>query len=101
MNVVILNGRLTADPKTRTANGKDGTIKFTEFTVACDRRGEGADFIRVSTSGKLAEACEKYLAKGKMVGVHGAIRTGNYKDKDGKTVYTTDVFADTVEFLSK
>lgn len=29
----------------------------------------------------------------------GRITTGSYKDRDGKTVYTTDVVADRVEFL--
>lgn len=31
--------------------------------------------------------------------MHGRIQTGSYKNKDGKTVYTTDVVADNVEFL--
>ncbi|MCI9640514.1 MAG: single-stranded DNA-binding protein, partial [Emergencia sp.] len=49
--------------------------------------------------GKQAENCEKYLAKGRLVGVQGRIQTGSYQNKDGVTVYTTDVVADRVEFL--
>ena len=49
--------------------------------------------------GKQAENCEKYLAKGKLVGVQGRLQTGSYTNKDGATVYTTDVVADRVEFL--
>ena len=39
------------------------------------------------------------LHKGSKVGIQGRLQTGSYKDKDGKTVYTTDVIADRVEFL--
>ena len=74
------------------------------FTVAIDRpvKKEGekqADFPRVICFGKQAENCERFLAKGRLVGVQGRIQTGSYKDKDGRTVYTTDVVADRVEFL--
>ena len=51
------------------------------------------------TFGKQAENCEKYLQKGRLVAVQGRIQTGSYKNKDGQTVYTTDVVADRVEFL--
>ena len=58
-----------------------------------------ADFIRIVVWGKQAENCANYLNKGKLVGVNGRIQTGSYDDKDGKRVYTTDVVANSVEFL--
>ena len=74
------------------------------FTVAIDRpvRAGGerqTDFPRVTVFGKQAENCEKFLAKGRLVGVQGRLQTGSYTNKDGVTVYTTDVVADRVEFL--
>lgn len=74
------------------------------FAVAVDREiktegGQNADFPRVVTFGKTATNCNKYLGKGDMVAVKGRIQTGSYKDEEGKTVYTTDVVADRVEFL--
>jgi single-strand DNA-binding protein len=39
------------------------------------------------------------LEKGRLVAVQGRLQTGSYKNKDGVTVYTTDVVADRVEFL--
>ena len=57
------------------------------------------DFPRVTVFGKQAENCERFLAKGRLVGVQGRIQTGSYTNKDGATVYTTDVVADRVEFL--
>lgn len=74
------------------------------FTVAIDRpvKADGdkqTDFPRVTVFGRLAENCEKFLAKGRLVGVQGRLQTGSYTNKNGVTVYTTDVVADRVEFL--
>lgn len=102
MNSVILIGRLTRDPEVRyTASTQ---MAVASFTVAIDRpvRAGGekqTDFPRVTVFGKQAENCEKYLAKGRLVGVQGRLQTGSYQNKDGITVYTTDVVADRVEFL--
>lgn len=94
MNNVTLLGRLTRDPEIR--EGKDGFI-VANYTLAVDRPfknkdGEReADFIRCQAFGKAAEFAETYLEKGMMIGVRGSIRTGSYENKDGQTVYTTDV----------
>ncbi len=58
-----------------------------------------ADFINVTLWGKTAEFAANYLGKGKMVGVQGRIQTGNYDDKDGKKVYTTEIMANNIEIL--
>lgn len=41
---------------------------------------------------------EKYLHKGTKIIVVGRIQTGSYKNKDGQTVYTTDVVVEEHEF---
>jgi single-strand DNA-binding protein len=74
------------------------------FTVAIDRpvsagKEKQTDFPRVTVFGKQAENCERYIFKGSLVGVQGSIKTGSYKNKDGATVYTTDIIANRVEFL--
>lgn len=48
--------------------------------------------------GKAAENCEKYLKKGRLVGIEGSIETGDY-ESNGKKVYFTDVKASRVEFI--
>lgn len=100
MNSVVLIGRLTADPKTSYTAAQMAVCKF---RVAVDRSGKdkGADFIPVTVFGKSAENCEKFLAKGRMVGVNGRIQTGSYEKSDGTKVYTTDVIANNVEFLDR
>ena len=102
MNSVVLIGRLTRDPELRYTSGTQMAVAT--FTVAIDRpvRAGGekqTDFPRVTVFGKQAENCEKFLAKGRLVGVQGRLQTGSYTNKDGATVYTTDVVADRVEFL--
>ena len=101
MNNVCLIGRLTRDPEIRdTQSG----MAIATFTLAVDRqvskdKERQADFIRITVFGKQAETVDRYLSKGRQVAVHGRIQTGSYKDKEGRTVYTTDVIADRVEFL--
>ena len=102
MNNVVLIGRLTKDPEIRYTSGTQMAV--CTFTVAVDRpvkpgEEKKADFPRITVFGKQAENCEKYLAKGRLVGIQGRIQTGSYTNKDGATVYTTDVVADRVEFL--
>ena len=100
MNNVVLIGRLTRDPELRYIPESQNAVAT--FTVAIDRpmsREKQTDFIRITVFGKSAENCERFLKKGRLVGIQGRIQTGSYKNKDGATVYTTDVVADRVEFL--
>ena len=102
MNSVVLIGRLTRDPEIRYTAGTQMAVAT--FTVAIDRpvragAEKQTDFPRVTVFGKQAENCERFLAKGRLVGIQGRIQTGSYTNKDGATVYTTDVVADRVEFL--
>lgn len=96
-------GRLTKDPEVRYISKSQMAVAA--FTVAINRdkdkhgNDRGADYIPVTAFGRQAENCERYLAKGRLVGVQGRIQTGSYTNKDGATVYTTDVVADRVEFL--
>ena len=99
-NIVCLTGRLTRDPDVRY---KD-ELAIARFTLATPRpRQTGheatSDFPSIIAFGKTAEMVEKYLTKGRLIGITGRIQTGNYTDKDGKKVYTTDVVAEKVEFL--
>ena len=102
MNQVCLIGRLTRDVELRYTAGSQTAVAT--MTLAINRpKREGqeqeADFPRVTVFGKQAENCEKFLAKGRLVGIQGRLQTGSYDDKNGNKVYTTDVIADRVEFL--
>jgi single-strand DNA-binding protein len=103
MNSVSLIGRLTRDPEVR--YGSDSQTAVGRLSIAIDRGKDrngndlGTDFPTVVCFGKTAENCERFLKKGRLVGVQGKIRTGKYENKNGQTVYTTEVYADRIEFL--
>lgn len=97
MNKTILIGRLTADPDIRQAN--ETTVA--RYRLAVDRRGEGTDFISCVSFGKTAEFADKYLKKGMKVATVGRIQTGQYTDKEGRKVYTTDVIVEECEFCER
>ena len=103
MNRVVLVGRLTKDPDTRTfeENGK----VVTRFILAVDRpfkNGDGereADFIPVVLWGRRAEIASEYMAKGRMISVSGRLQTGSYDDKEGKRKYSAEIIVDEFQFI--
>lgn len=99
MNKVILMGRLTKDPDVR--NTPDGK-SVARYTLAVDRKfskeDQKADFIQCVCWEKKAQFADQYLRKGTKVVVCGRIQTGKYTNKDGQTVYTTDVVVEDQEF---
>ena len=99
MNVVVLIGRLTRDPELRYIPETQNAV--CTFTLAVDRpmsREKQADFIRITVFGRQAENCAKFITKGRQVAVEGRIQTGSYQNKNGDTVYTTDVIANRGKF---
>lgn len=102
MNKVVLVGRLTRDPEIRYANNEKNTCTA-RFSLAINRKFKTngqyeADFPNCVAMGKTAEFVERYFHKGDMIALDGHIQTGSYTNKDGNKVYTTDVFAENVEF---
>lgn len=102
INRVVLVGRLTKDVELKyTPSG----VAMARFTLAVNRtfsnhQGEReADFINCLVWRKQAENAANYLSKGSLCGVEGRIQTGSYEGQDGKRVYTTDIVADSVQFL--
>ena len=98
-------GRLVRDPEIRYSQGEN-SLAVARYTLAVDRRGRRnqndgqptADFIRCVSFGQRAEFAEKYMHQGMRMLVSGSIQTGSYQNKDGQTVYTTDIIVDDQEF---
>lgn len=101
INRVVLVGRLTKYPELRyTPNGN----ALCRFQIAVNRpfKNEGeqqADFISCVAWRKNAENLANFMKKGNLIGLEGKIQTGSYEGQDGKRVYTTDVVADSIQFL--
>lgn len=103
MNNVALVGRLTRPIEVRYTQGEN-PLAMCNLNVAVDRKFKKdgqptADFINCKAFGKTAEFIGKYFDKGNRIGLTGSIQTGSYKNKDGNTVYTTDVIVNEVEFV--
>ncbi len=99
INQVILMGRLTRDPETRTTpSGKT----ITSFSLAVDRGGQddATDFFDVTAWEKLGELVSQYLSKGRRCLVQGRLRQDSWDDKEtGKKRSKVEVVATDVTFL--
>ena len=112
MNRVDLVGYLVRDPELKYTQANQAVCTFTlavNKRLSREKREEveaagrpTADFPRIIVWGKMGENASRYLFKGSQCAVEGRIQTGSYQDKEsGKTIYTTDIMADNVEFLSR
>ena len=97
MNNVTMIGNLTKDPQINWA--KNGEA-IAHFDIAVNRIKDGGDYFRVTVFGKQAENCERYLAKGRKVGIVGRLQNNSYKNKDGIEVKYDEIIATNVEFLT-
>lgn len=111
MNKVILIGRLTKDPDLRYTQSGMAVCQFTlavNKNLSKDKKEEmeaqnkpTADFPRIIVWDKMGENASRYLKKGSQCAIDGSIQTGSYEDNNGNRVFTTDIVAQHVEFLSK
>ncbi len=106
LNKVMIIGNLGSEPEMRfTPNGNP----VTSFRVATNRvynTGEGerkteTEWFSVVTWNKLAESCNQYLSKGKLVYVEGRLHTSTWEGQDGQKHYRTEIIANTVTFLDR
>jgi single-strand DNA-binding protein len=100
-NLVVLSGRLTADPELKTT---PSGVSVCSFTIAVERRykqGEErqADFVNIVAWRQTAEFVSKFFSKGSMIGIEGSIQTRKYQDKDGKNRTAFEVVANNVQFI--
>lgn len=104
MNVVVLIGRMTADPELRyTPSG----VAVSSFSIAVDRRfksetGEKeTDFINIVAWKHQAEFAANYLGKGRLVAVHGRLQVRSWVQQDGQKRWKAEVVADNLQGLDK
>jgi single-strand DNA-binding protein len=98
VNVVTLIGNLASDIDVLDL---DEDRKRVTFRLAVDRYSSdgGTDFFDVAVWGKQAAPCERFLAKGKRIGLDGRLRSRTWDAADGTKRYGVEVVANHVEFL--
>ena len=104
VNKVILIGNLGRDPELRYTQNGQAVTNFTlatneNWTNKSGEREERTEWHRVVAWGRTAELCAEYLAKGRTVFVEGRLQTREWEDKEGQKRRTTEVVAQTVQFL--
>lgn len=106
VNKVILIGNITRDPAIKNT---DSDKKIALFTIATNRyykTAEGeqkseSEFTNCIAWGNLAERCEQFLTKGKLVYAEGRLKTRVIEKEDGTKMYKTEVVVSNIIFLNK
>ena len=99
VNKVIILGRLGNNPEVRTT--QNGTVVATMSIATNDGIGEKmtTEWHRVVLFGKSAEAIQRYATKGTQLYLEGRLRTNKYQDKNGNTQYSTEIIANSFQFV--
>ncbi|MCH8748365.1 single-stranded DNA-binding protein [Patescibacteria group bacterium] len=104
LNKVMVIGRLTRDPESRTT---PQGIAVTNFGLATNRvwkdkegnQQDNTEFHNIVAWRRLGEICAQYLAKGRQVYIEGHLQTRSWEDQDGKKNYRTEIVADNMIML--
>ena|SRR5688572_24202134 len=104
LNKVMLIGRLTRDPESKTT---PQGVALTTFGLATGRvwkddqgnQRDATEFHNVVAWRRLAEICAQYLTKGKQIYIEGHLQTRTWDGQDGKKNYRTEVVADNMIML--
>ncbi len=106
LNKVMIIGNLGSDPEMRfTPNGNP----VTSFSIATNRvyttsegeRKQETEWFTVVAWNKLAEQCNQFLTKGRLVYAEGRLRTRTWEGQDGQKHYRTEIIANSVTFLDR
>lgn len=107
VNKVILVGRLGQNPEVRYTPSGAAVANFSvatneSWTDKSGQKQEKTEWHRVVVWGKLAELCSQYLQKGRQVYLEGRLQTRQWQDqKTNETKYSTEIQAQTVQFLGQ
>ncbi|HAV10336.1 MAG TPA: single-stranded DNA-binding protein [Dehalococcoidia bacterium] len=106
LNKVILIGNVGSDPEMRyTPNGKAVTsfrvATSRGYTAADGERRQETEWFTVNAWNKLAETCNQFVAKGRLVYVEGSLRTHTWEGQDGQKRFRLEVTANSVVFLDR
>ncbi len=104
INKVIIVGRLGADPELKYTQSNQAVCRLSIATseVWKDKEGqkqERTEWHRVVVWGNMGETSSKYLTKGRQVYIEGRLQTRSWEDPQGNKKYTTEIVANTVQFL--
>lgn len=104
-NRVQLIGHVGQEPEVKTVNDrKVATITIATNDYYYNDKGdkvEQTEWHRVTAWGKTAEVIEKFVTKGKEIGIEGKLTHRSYDDKEGNKKYITEIVANELLLLGK
>jgi single-strand DNA-binding protein len=106
INKVILIGNLTRDPELKqTTNGQSivtfGLATNREWATKSGEKKSLAEYHNIAAWGRLAEICQNYLKKGKLVYVDGYLKTRSWDSPEGVKIFRTEIVATDMIMLDK
>ncbi len=106
VNKMIVIGNLGSEPEMRfTPNGRPVTsfnvATNWRYTTSEGERREETEWFTVVTWGRLAEQCNQFLTKGRLVYIEGRLRTHTWEGQDGQKRSRNEIVADRVSFLDR
>ena len=105
LNKVLIIGNLGSDPELRNTPSGQSVATFNvatnrKWTDKAGQNQEQTEWHRIVVWGRQAENCQQYLSKGRQVFIEGRLQTRQWDDKDGNKRYTTEIVAQSVQFLN-
>ena len=106
INKVILIGNVGADPEVRYLDGGVAVARFSLATteVYNNKNGEQVrqtEWHNIVLWRGLAQIAEKYVKKGMLLYIEGRLRTRNWEDQNGVKRYTTEIYGDNMQMLTR
>ena len=106
LNKVILVGRLTQDPQSKSLPSGQALTTFglatgRYFVDKSGQKQQQTEFHNIVLFGRLAEIASQYLTKGSLVLIEGRIQTRSWQDQSGNKKFRTEVVAERMQMGPK
>jgi len=106
LNKVMIIGNIGSEPEMRFAPNGNPVTSFRVatnrvYTTAEGERKEETEWFNVVAWNRLAERCNQFLSKGRLVYAEGRLHTRTWQSQDGQRHYRSEVVANRVLFLDR
>lgn len=99
INLFVFTGRVASSVKFKYRENGEAFARFVMAVPRVSNKEMVPDFLTISVFGKLAEACNNNLIKGRRINVQGSVHQNTYVDKKtNETKYFLNFNASFVEF---
>lgn len=103
MNIIVLSGRVATPIRVRNTTTGSQVANFImavpySFAKTGKNEQNATEFLPIVAWDKVAKNCQQYLEKGSRLSVKGHLHRDEYTDKEGKTIRSVVVVAESIEY---